>query len=47
MRGSLFIKVFLGFWLVMLAIVGSWNLTEDYFQSQPPKKEDKINAYIL
>ena len=35
MRGSLFIKVFLGFWLVILAIVFSWNLTENYFQSQP------------
>lgn len=35
LRGNLFIKIFLGFWLVTIAILGSWMLTLDYFDSQP------------
>ena len=34
--GSLFIKLFIAFWLVTIAILGSWQLTSDYFESQPP-----------
>lgn len=34
MRGSLFLKIFIGFWLVTLAIVGSWIVTDNYFQDQ-------------
>lgn len=35
MRGKLFIKIFVGFWLVTTAILGSWMLTSQYFDSQP------------
>ncbi len=34
--GSLFIKLFIAFWLVTIAILGSWQLTSNYFESQPP-----------
>ncbi|PLW69016.1 HAMP domain-containing histidine kinase [Pseudohalioglobus lutimaris] len=33
MRGSLFIKIFLGFWLVTVAVLGSWLLASQYFES--------------
>ena len=33
---SLFIKVFLGFWLVTTAVLGSWLLSSNYFDSRPP-----------
>lgn len=33
MRGSLFIKIFLGFWLVSVAVLGSWLLASQYFDS--------------
>lgn len=36
MRGSIFIKVFLGFWLVSVAILGSWLLASLYIDSLPP-----------
>ena len=36
MRGSIFIKIFLGFWLVSVAILGSWLLTSRYIDSLPP-----------
>ena len=35
LRGRLFVKIFLGFWLVTVAILGSWLLTDDYFRSLP------------
>jgi signal transduction histidine kinase len=34
LRGNLFIKVFIGFWLVTLAVLGSWMLSDNYFQSR-------------
>ena len=34
--GSLFIKLFIAFWLVTIAILGSWQLTSNYFETQPP-----------
>jgi signal transduction histidine kinase len=33
--GKLFIKIFIGFWLVTTAILGSWMLTSQYFDSRP------------
>ena len=36
LRGNLFVKVFIAFWLVTCAILGSWMLTADYFDSRPP-----------
>ena len=33
--GYLFIKIFFGFWLVTTAILGSWMLTSQYFESRP------------
>lgn len=33
--GSLFIKIFVGFWLVTTAILASWMLTDNYFRSLP------------
>ena len=35
MRSRLFVKIFLGFWLVTIAILGSWALSTHYFESQP------------
>ena len=37
LRGNLFIKVFLAFWLVTIAVLGSWQLATDYFESQLPR----------
>ena len=34
MRGSLFIKIFFGFWLVTVAVLGSWLLASQYFESR-------------
>lgn len=34
---SLFIKVFLGFWLVTTAVLGSWLLSSNYYDSRPPR----------
>ena len=33
LRGNLFIKIFLGFWLVTTAILASWMFTTAYFES--------------
>jgi len=33
--GNLFIKMFIGFWLVTTAILASWMLTNQYFESSP------------
>jgi two-component system sensor histidine kinase CpxA len=38
LRGNLFVKIFIGFWLVTIAILGSWLLTEDYFRSLPAEE---------
>ena len=35
LRGNLFVKIFVGFWLVTTAVLASWLLTEDYFRSMP------------
>jgi len=35
LRGNLFIKIFIGFWLVTTAILASWMLTNQYFESGP------------
>lgn len=35
MRGKLFIKVFVGFWLVSVTVLGSWMLASEYFDSRP------------
>lgn len=35
MRGNLFIKVFVGFWLVTIAVLGSWTLAVRYFEDLP------------
>ena len=35
MRLPLFFKIFLGFWLVTAAILGSWQLANQYFESNP------------
>lgn len=35
MRSHLFIKIFFGFWLVTIAILGSWGLSTHYFESRP------------
>ena len=39
LRGNLFIRIFLGFWLATIAILGSWMLTIDYFDSRPVEPE--------
>jgi hypothetical protein len=33
--GKLFIKIFLGFWLVSVSILGSWLIAAQYFESMP------------
>lgn len=35
MRSNLFIKIFLGFWLVIIAIIVSWSIAAKYFQDNP------------
>jgi two-component system sensor histidine kinase CpxA len=34
LRGNLFIKIFVGFWIVTTAVLGSWMLSSFYFESQ-------------
>ena len=34
-RGSIFIKIFLGFWLVSIAVLGSWLLADSYIETLP------------
>lgn len=38
MAGKLFVKIFLGFWLVTITILGSWMLTSYYFESTPTRE---------
>lgn len=35
MRGSIFIKMFAGFWIVSVVVLGSWMLTNQYFDDRP------------
>lgn len=35
MNGKLFTRIFIGFWLATIAILGSWMLTSHYFDSTP------------
>ena len=37
--GNFFTKLFLGFWVVTTAVLGSWMLTAEYFESTPPAHE--------
>ncbi|MEP5568927.1 MAG: ATP-binding protein [Halioglobus sp.] len=39
MRGSIFIKVFLGFWLVSIAILGTWLISNNYIESLPASEQ--------
>ncbi|CAA0098490.1 Sensor histidine kinase CpxA [Halioglobus japonicus] len=39
MRGNLFLRIFLGFWLMSIAILGSWMLASNYFEELPPGHE--------
>ncbi len=39
LQSNLFIKVFIGFWLVTIAVLGSWLVATDYFESQLPRPE--------
>ena len=39
LRGNLFLRMFLGFWLMSTIILGSWMLTSNYFESRPPGRE--------
>jgi signal transduction histidine kinase len=34
--GNLFLKIFAAFWLVTVAVLASWMLSSDYFDSRPP-----------
>ena len=38
-RGNLFLRMFIAFWLMTIAILGSWLLASNYFESQPPDME--------
>ena len=40
LRGNLFIKIFIGFWLVTTAILGSWMLSSQYFDSRPEDRTE-------
>lgn len=33
--GNIFLKIFLGFWLVSVCVLGSWLVADHYFQSRP------------
>ncbi len=35
MRGNLFTRIFIGFWLVSIAVLGSWMVAHEYFDSHP------------
>jgi len=39
LRGNLFVKMFIAFWLMTITILGSWLLATNYFDSQPPLME--------
>jgi len=35
LRGSLFVKIFIGFWLITTAVLASWMFANQYFESRP------------
>jgi signal transduction histidine kinase len=37
MFGNLFLRMFIAFWLMNIAVLGSWLLASNYFESQPPE----------
>lgn len=39
-RGNIFIKMFIGFWLATITILGSWMLASNYFEERPPVNFD-------
>ena len=39
LRGNLFLRMFIGFWLMTIAVLGSWQLASNYFESLPPDRE--------
>jgi len=39
LRGNLFLKMFIGFWLMTIAVLASWQLASNYFESLPPSRE--------
>lgn len=39
LRGNLFLRMFIGFWLMTIAVLGSWQLASNYFESLPPARE--------
>ncbi len=41
MPNSLFVKIFLGFWLVSIAVLGSWTLATRYFDDLPVLDSDR------
>ncbi len=42
MRASLFIKIFLGFWLVTIAVLGSWMLANRYLDALPIRDQQEM-----
>ena len=41
MRGNLFIKIFLGFWLITIAVLASWSLAVRYFEDVPAELSEQ------
>jgi signal transduction histidine kinase len=39
LTGTIFVKIFVGFWLVSLCVLGSWLVADHYFQSRPASAE--------
>lgn len=39
--GNLFLKIFVGFWLVTIAVLASWMIAAKYFESLPPDRVPK------
>lgn len=54
MRGNIFTKIFIGFWLVSIAVLASWMVTHDYFESRlqgehrpPQNAEGPPHRFVL
>lgn len=53
MRGNIFTKIFIGFWLISIAVLGSWMITQHYFDStpqgehRPPKPDGPPHRFVL
>lgn len=41
LRGNLFLRMFIGFWLMTIAVLGSWQLASNYLESLPPDRESR------